>query len=391
MEDFGGIKNNVAVVGVGNTEFGRELNRSSLDLISEAMQSALDDCGLTKDDIDGLCSNAGWPGSSDVDSVAEVLGLELEWYGQTWTHGRFCASVLQWASFVVHHGLANYVACVIARSSGRRMFGGPGDQEGMRETGGGHAESPHYGMTSPGAGAALAARRYFHQYGATSEQLAAVPIAFRKHASLNPNAIMRKLITREEYLNSRYICEPLHLYDYCLVNDGGVCIIVTTAERAKDLKKPPVYLTGMQGIKGGRQEFIFGMPGLGVLQQNEFKYKPDPENMLVYRMAGVRPDDIGALYVYDAFSVLPWFVLERFGLCGPGEAAAFCQDGRIEIGGQLPINSNGGLISEGHLMGWGHQAEIVRQLRGECGDRQVKDLEVAMWANAFGDAMIWRR
>lgn len=391
MDAFGGIKDKVAVVGVGNTSFGRQMGRSSLDLLSEAMQRALDDCGLRREDIDGLCSNAGWPLSTDMDTVAEVLGLGLRWYGQTWSHGRFCASVLQWASFIVHHGLATYVACVIDRSSGRRVVGGPSDLEGMREGGGGHAESPHHGMTSPGAGAALAARRYFHKYGATSQQLAAVAMAFRQHACLNPNAIMRKPLTLDDYLRSRYVCEPLHLYDYCLVNDGGVCLIVTTAERARDLKKPPVYISGMQGIKGGRQEFLFGLPGLGLLQQNEFTHRPGPDDLLAFRMAGLEPQDIDALYTYDAFSILAWFALERFGFCGPGEAPSFTQGGRIQVGGRLPMNTNGGLMSEGHLNGWGHQAEIVRQLRGECGERQVKGIQVAMWANAYGDALIYRR
>jgi acetyl-CoA acetyltransferase len=391
MADFGGIKDQVAVVGVGNTEFGRQLNRASLDLIAEAMQKALDDCGLRKDDIDGLCSNFGWPASTDLDSVAEVLGLNINWYGQTWSHGRFCAGSIQWASFAVHHGLADYVACIIGQGRGRRMVGGAGDAEGTRETGGGHGESPHYGMTSPGSGAALAARRYFHKYGAGSEDLAAVPIAFRKHASLNPGAIMQKVITMEDYLNSRLVCEPLHLFDYSLVNDGGVCLIVTTAERARDLKKPPVYISGMEGIKAGRHEFIFGRQGLGIQQQDEFEPKVSPGDLRVFNMAGVGPEDIGAFYTYDAFSVLAWFALERFGFCGPGEAAAFCRDGQIELGGRLPMNTNGGLLSEGHMNGWGHQAEIVRQLRGECGERQVQGIQLAMWGNSYGDALIYRR
>ncbi|MBI2165684.1 MAG: hypothetical protein HYU29_04705 [Chloroflexi bacterium] len=385
------IKDKVAIVGVGHTKFGRSIDRHALDLIAEAMQNALDDCGLRKEDLDGLCSNFGWPASYDVDAMAETLGLNLNWYGQTWTHGRFCASVIQWASFVVHFGLANYVACVIGQGAGPRMVGGAGDIEGRRETGGGHGESPHYGMTSPGAGAALAARRYFHRYGATPEQLAAVPIAFRKHASLNPNAIMRAPITREDYLNSRFVCEPLRLYDYCLVNDGGTCVIVTSADRAKHLKKPPVYIAGMQGIRTGRQEFIFGLPGLGVMQQEEFAYAPKPEQLKIYQTSGLGPKDIGALYTYDAFSFLAWVALERFAFCGPGEAPSFTQGGQIELGGELPMNTNGGLMSEAHMSGWNHQIEIVRQLRGECGERQVKGLEVAMWANAYGDALIYRR
>jgi acetyl-CoA acetyltransferase len=244
-------------------------------------------------------------------------------------------------------------------------------------------------MTSPGAGAALVAQRYFSRFGATSRQLAAVPVAFRKHASLNPAAIMREPITVDDHQNSRFVCEPLHLLDYCLINDGAACVIVTSSERARDLKKPPVYLSGMQGLPGGREEFIWTYPGFGTSQQEVFDYKPGLQP--VYQMAGVTPKDIDALFTYDAFAILAWSALERFGFCGQGEAAAFTQDGRIELGGALPMNTNGGLLSEGHIMGWNHQVEIVRQLRGECGQRQVANAQVIQWANAYGDSLIYRR
>ena len=218
-----------------------------------------------------------------------------------------------------------------------------------------------------------------------------MPLAFRKHASLNPNAIMRKPITLQDYLNARYICEPLRLYDYCLVNDGGTCIIITTAERAKDLKKAPVYITGMQGIQGGRQQFIFGPPGLGILQQDEFINRPKPEELTIYHTAGIGPEEVDAFYTYDAFSFLVWVALERFAFCGVGEAPDFTQGGRIEIGGVLPMNASGGLLSEGSLEGWANHIEIVRQLRGECDERQIKDISIAMYGSPFGDAIIYQR
>ncbi|MBI2165065.1 MAG: hypothetical protein HYU29_01515, partial [Chloroflexi bacterium] len=252
------IKDQVAVVGIGNTEYGRDLGRHSLDLITEAMQKALDDCGLRKEDIDGLCTNfGGGPYALDTDAVAQALGLNLRWYGQTWTHGRFNGTVVQWASFVLHHGLASYVACFFGNGRGRHQAGGGGVEE-ARETGGGHAQSPPYGMTSPAAGAALAFRKYMLRYNVRRELLGWVPVTFRKHASMNPFAIMRKPITMEDYLNARVICDPLRLLDYCLINDGGCCVIMTTADRARHLKKPPVYVMGFQGLHGGRNEFIFG-------------------------------------------------------------------------------------------------------------------------------------
>jgi acetyl-CoA acetyltransferase len=244
-------------------------------------------------------------------------------------------------------------------------------------------------MTSPGAGAALVARRYFDRYRTDSRALAAVPVAFRKHAAMNPMAIMREPMTIEDHQRSRHVCEPLHLLDYCLINDGAACVIVTTAERARDLKRPPVYIGGMQGLPGGHEEFIWAYPGFGVVQQPVFEYEAGLQP--VYQMAGVTPREIDALFTYDAFSILPWIALERFGFCKPGEAAGFTQNGRIEVGGELPINTNGGLLSEAHIMGWNHQVEIVRQLRGECGPRQVRDAEVIQWANAYGDSLIYHK
>ena len=386
------LKDKAAVCGVGHSPYGRRLNRSPIDLAGEAIRHALDDAGLGRDDLDGLIVSFGSPIGADADTLAYTLGLKLRLYNQTWAHGRFTASCLQWAAMAVNAGLANAVACLAAVSfSGFRkpMMGGAGDAEGAREAGGGHGEDPVFGMTSPGAGAALVARKYFARFGATSRQLAAVAVAFRQHAALNPAAIMREPITVDDHQNSRFVCEPLHLLDYCLINDGAACVIVTTSERARDLKKPPVYLSGLQGLPAGREEFIWTYPGFGVSQQTGFDDKPGLQP--VYQMAGVTPKDIDALFTYDAFSILVWTALERFGFCGQGEAAAFTQDGRIELGGALPMNTNGGLLSEAHIMGWNHQVEIVRQLRGECGKRQVADAQVMQWANAYGDSLIYRR
>jgi acetyl-CoA acetyltransferase len=386
------MKDKTAVCGVGHSPYGRRLNRSTIDLAGEAIRNALDDAGLGRDDLDGLIVSFGTPIGADADTLAYALGLKLKMYNQTWAHGRFTASCLQWAALAVNAGLAKAVACLAAISfSGfrRPMMGGSGDSEGAREAGGGHGEDPVFGMTSPGAGAALVAQKYFARFGATSRQLAAVPVAFRKHASLNPGAIMREPITAEDHQNSRFVCEPLHLLDYCLINDGAACVIVTTSERARDLRKPPVYISGMQGLPAGREEFIWAYPGFGTSQQELFDYQPEPQP--VYQMAEVTPQDVDALFTYDAFSILAWTALERFGFCGQGEAAAFTQGGRIEVGGALPMNTNGGLLSEGHIMGWNHQVEIVRQLRGECGQRQVANAQVIQWANAYGDSLIYRR
>jgi len=386
------LKDRAAIAGVGHSPYGRRLMRSPVDLAADAIANALDDAGLRREELDGMIVSFGSPIGADGDTIAQLLGLNLRCCNQTWAHGRFTASAITWAAMAVNAGLADAVACLAAVSfSGMRrpMMGGAGDREGAREAGGGHGEDPVYGMTSPGSGAALVARRYFDRYGADGRALASVPVAFRKHAAMNPAAIMRAPIDVEAHQQSRYVCEPLRLLDYCLINDGAACVIVTSSERARDLRQPPVYIGGMQGLPGGREEFIWAYPGLGVMQQSVFAYEAGLQP--VYKMAGVEPKDIDALFTYDAFSIVAWIALERFGFCKPGEAAAFTQNGRIEIGGELPMNTNGGLLSEAHIMGWNHQVEIVRQLRGECGARQVQDAQVIQWANAYGDSLIYHR
>ena len=185
------MKDKAAVSGVGHSPYGKRLNRSTIDLAGEAIRNALDDAGLTRDDLDGLIVSFGTPIGADADTLAYALGLKLRMYNQTWAHGRFTATCIQNAAMAVSAGLANHVACLASISfSGFRkpMMGGAGDNEGAREGGGGHGEDPVYGMTSPGAGAALVAQKYFARYGATSRQLASVAVAFRKHASLNPGS-----------------------------------------------------------------------------------------------------------------------------------------------------------------------------------------------------------
>jgi acetyl-CoA acetyltransferase len=389
-----------AVCGVGQSAYGRRLGRSALDLGADAVAAALDDAGLGPGDLDGMLVSCGSPIGADADVLAQSLGLDLRFYSQTWAHGRFTASCLQHAAMAVNAGLADVVACLASVSfSGvtipgkaprKARMGGGGDREGAREGGGGHGEDPVFGMTSPGAGAALVAQRYFQRFGATSAQLAEVPVAFRGHAAKNPAAIMREPLEVGDHQASRFVCEPLRLFDYCLINDGAACVLVTTAERARDLRKPPVTLAGMQPLPAGRQEFIWSWPGFGLAQQDIAPWSCGPREDELYRQAGVERSDIDAFFTYDAFSIVVWLALERWGFCAPGEAPGFTSGGRIGPGGELPVNTNGGLLSEAHVMGWNHQVEIVRQLRGECGDRQIPEAEVIQWGNVYGDSIVYR-
>ena len=384
------MRDKTAIVGIGQSEYGRFLPDSQLRLGAKALKAALDDAGLRREDIDGIAIHLGWPLGVDYDRVAETYGLDLRWVTQTWLHGRFVTSMVQQAAMAVACGLANVVACFTAISftRERQILGGPGDTEGSREEGGTHGESPPYGLTAPAGGAALGMQRYMHLYGATSEQLAAVPIAFRKHALANPNAVMKQPLTLEGHQASRMVVDPLHLYDCSLITDGAAVVLITTAERARDLKKVPVYISGMQGMRSGRDEFIFAPRGLGINQQRSVNDKPDD---LAYRMAGIERDDIDALYTYDAFSPLVLFTLERFGFCAPGEAAAWVQGGRIELGGELPMNTSGGLLSEAHIGGWNSILEMVRQLRGTAVERQIANAKYLQWGTAWGDSVVLRK
>lgn len=377
----------VAIVGIGMTEVSRVSERSALDFSAEALRLALDDAGLRAEDVDGLFTNVGYPLAVDYDRMAEAFGLSIRAAVQTWTHGRFVGPALQSAVQAVALGTTDVAACVAGVSfSGLGLVGGAGDAEGLRQGGGSHGELPHYGMTAPGAGAAMAFRRYCARYGQDPGLISAVPIAFRRHARLNPNAQMTKPLEREDYDAQPYVVEPLRRPDFALLSDGGGCLLVTTVERARDLRQPAVVISGMQGLHAGRDEFIFAPPGLGVFSQSDTRRVEDNP---VYAMAGLAgPGDVDSLQLYDAFSPNLVFVLERFGFTGEGEALEWLQNGRIELGGDLPTNTAGGLLSEAHICGWGHMIEAARQLRGQAGARQVADCEIVQWATPFGDSLI---
>lgn len=385
------VSDQVAIVGIGHSDFGRHLPDSQLALGAKALRAALQDSGLERSDIDGLSLHMGWPLGADYDRITEVYGLNVGYVNQAWTHGRFVTSALQHAAMAIATGMASVVACVTAISFTREkhILGGPGDHEGMREQGATHAENPVFGLTSPAAGAAFAMQRYMALHGVTSEQLAAVPVAFRRHAQLNPHAVMRKPMTRDDHQSSRMIVDPLRLFDCSLITDGAAVVLLASAERARDLRQKPVLLAGMQGIRAGRDEFIFAPPGLGINQQAGPRIPPE-RDLAVYRMARVDRSDMQGFYTYDAFSPLVLFALERFGFCPPGEAAAWVQGGRIELGGELPVNTAGGLLSEAHVCGWNTICEMVRQLRGEAGPRQIPSASLLQWGTCWGDSVILR-
>lgn len=387
--EVGQMRGEVAVVGVGMTEIGKLPGRTSLSLTVESFKNALDDSGLTKNDIDGLvCLASG----CDYDRVLESFGIDVRYAYQGWSHGRFLVPMVQHAAMAIYHGLADCVAIVHGHGQQYSPHQ-PGDAsmwgQMWRQGLGPHGESPAYGAAAPGYGVAMSARRYFDLYGGGNEDLAPIAVTMRYHASLNPAALRREPITIEDHQASPWLIDPLRRLDFCQSNAGGACLILTSKERAADCRKDPVYLLGSQGVHAGPQFHNFAQPGLGVAQQDIFTYEAD--NQPVYEAAGVERADIDGLSVYDAFSPVVLYALERFGFCGPGEAMAFVKEGKIRLGGELPVNTSGGLLSEGHIAGWNIFIELVRQLRHECGERQIKDAELLQWGSFLGDSIIFGR
>jgi acetyl-CoA acetyltransferase len=362
-------------------------------MTNRAVSGALADCGLERRAIDGLFVHIGSPRGLDYDELALLLGLEIEFATQTWSHGRFGATVIGTAAMALQCGLIEVALCIGAFKSS--LFSRVGEttsvgfHEGMREGGGPHAETPYVGMAAPAAGAAMSTRRYLDRYGIDREQLGAVAVAQRASARRNPHAVMQEPMSRAEYEQSRYVIEPLRLFDCSVPTDTAVALLLTRGDRARSLAQPPVWMLGFQGIHAGPNEFIFGQPGLGINQADVFDFAPQGAEQPVFRRAGVRPADVGTLHCYDGFSTQVLWTLERFGFCSPGEGADFVQEGRIELGGSLPVNTAGGHLSEGHGNGWGHLVELVRQLRGQAGPRQIEGLNVGLWATTLGDSIVY--
>lgn len=384
-----------AVVGVGASSFERRPETSVLEMVGDAFAAALDDAGLEKQAIDGLVVHIGSPRGADHDVVAQTFGLDLRFCSQMWPHGRLTGTVVVQAVMAVASGLATRVACILGvKNSNIGRLGeanNPYFYEQFRENGGPHAEEGHIGMSSPVGGAAMALDLYCKRYGVDRELLAEIPLTFRRHARLNPDAVAQQELTIEAYRSAREIVAPIRLFDCSLVGDGAICVIVAAADQTV-ARKPPIWITGVQGVHASRDTFIFAPRGLGMAQQSAKRLtRSEARSHGAYRMAGVSPDDIDVLGVYDSFSPLPIYTLEDFGFCEAGEGLAWVQAGRVGLGGELPTNTNGGQLSHAQLNGWGQIRELVTQLRGEASGRQVAGAQTGMWATIAGDAIIFQR
>lgn len=387
------LSGKTAIIGTGASSFERRPDASVFQFAGDALSKALADAGLVKDQIDGLIVQIGSPRGADYDGIAETFGLSPRFCSQTWSHGRFAATVITHAAMAVATGLATRVACIMAmKNSDLGRIGeanNPFFHEQFRENGGPHGEAGHLGMASPVAGAAMAFDLYCRRYGLDRELLGAIPIAFRRHAQHTDDAVMRKDMDWADYAAAKSIIDPLRLLDCSPVGDGAVCVIVAAAGEGAGRG---VTITGMQGIRAGRDSFIFAPHGLGVGQQSTKRFtRAEARGQAVYAMAGTTPEDVDVLGIYDSFSPLPLYALEDFGFCGEGEALNWVQGGRIALGGERPVNTSGGQLSQAQMNGWGQIRELVTQLRGEAGPRQVANARRAMWLTVGGDALMLER
>jgi acetyl-CoA acetyltransferase len=357
-------RGSAAIVGVAESDLGQVADGlSPIDLMAQGVQRALADCGLALKDVDGLFAATAQTRLS-VLALAEYLGLDPAYIGSTIIGGSSFEYHVAHAMAAIAQGLCN--VAVIAYGSTQRSIGRR--QASMREI------NPHetpFKPFMPTSAYALAASRHMHEFGTTREQLAAVAVAAREWALLNPVAWEKKPLTIEGVLSSRMISYPFTVRDCCLVTDGGGAVIVTSAERARSLKKPPAYVLGCgQSIT---HSAISSMPDLTVTAAAA-------SGKAAYAMAKLGPADVDAVELYDAFTINTILFLEDLGFCPKGEGGRFVAGGTIAPKGKLAVNTNGGGLSYCHpgMYGLFLLIEAVRQLRGECGARQVKDCEVAV-------------
>jgi acetyl-CoA acetyltransferase len=355
-----------AIAGLGLTEVGRVYDRTTGDFAAEAVLLALADAGLEKGDLDGLLVSGGISGGPDL-SLAYHLGLpELALYTQMNAYGSTAAQLVQYAAFAVANGLARHVACVFAdaplvrgESTGKAYAGARRALRGMAGVPGA------YGYGGPIPWYAMAAQRHMDLYGTTSEQLGAIAVATRAWAAGNPRAAMREPLTLADYSASPWVVEPLHVLDCCLVSNGGACVIVTSAERARDLPRPPVYVHGM----GQAHRFDLGRADLEIATETPAA----PSGRAAFAMADCTPADVTVCELYDCYTYTVLATFEDYGFCAKGEGGAFVSDGRIAPGGALPTNTGGGELSSFYLWGMTPLSEAVIQGRGDGGARQVPD------------------
>jgi acetyl-CoA acetyltransferase len=365
------LRGKVAIVGVADTEVGVLPGRTPMEMGVEAALAAIADAGLEKNDVDGLvtCNAMAQPMMYHAEATAEYLQIFPRYCIAAGAGGGTTFSIIHHAASAIATGMADVV--VVAMADAMRS-GLTRDQAMMVQASTGHPEFEQpYGPTVP-AYYALIAQAHMAEFGTTQEQFAGIAVACRAHAARNPAAQMRDLISVEDVLESRMIADPLHLLDCSLVSDGGSAIVLTSSERAADMKQTPIYLLGAG--EGHSHEHISAARNLTTSAAKEAGQR-------AFEMSGLRPTDMDFAQLYDCFTPTVLVELEDLGFCEKGEGGAFVESGALLPGGSLPVNTHGGLLSHSHPGNPGSMfalTESVWQLRGEASGRQVADSKNAL-------------
>ncbi|WP_408899781.1 thiolase family protein (plasmid) [Nocardioides sp. R1-1] len=353
-----------AIAGLGMTAIGKVYGRTAEDFADEAVVRACRDAGLSLSDIDGLLVNAGAMRGVNL-RLAKRLGLgDLRLAADVQSFGSSAGAMVQMACSAISAGVASTVACVFAddplregASTGSRYVGAQDRLVGLRDL------PPAVGLRGALMGYAMAARRHMARYGTTSLDLAAVAVATRSWAAMNPLAQMREPLTVADHQASRMIADPFHLFDCCVVSNGGIAVIVTSADRARDLAQPLVTIVGM-----GQSH-----PDYPMDRRSTFGLVTGAaeSGKQAYEMAGVSPQDIAVAEIYDCFTFTTLISAEDYGFCDKGQGGEFFGSGATGPGGRLPINTGGGQLSGYYMWGMTPLSEGVMQARGQAGERQV--------------------
>lgn len=363
-----------AIAGLGQTRMGKNFDHpNAVGFAIDAITLALDDAGLKLQDIDGLLVNPGitWMENAMASfTLQQAMGLkDLRLSAMMNLGGATAAAMIMHATQSIAAGMAEVVACVFADAplkppAPREKGGGGGSAAAYGFARGVNAA---YGLFGVNANYAFVARRHMHLYGTTQDHLGTIAVEQRKWANLNPEAQFHDTpMSMEDYHSSRWVVEPFHLFDCCLVSNGGLAVIVTSAERAKDLKKPPVYILGMgQGHPGGdpMETLLSGAP---IAKKTAFN------------MAKIGLSDIQFAELYDCYTFTVLVTLEDYGFCKKGEGGPFVADGKTGPGGSIPVNTGGGQLSSFYMWGMTPVAEAIVQVRGEGGRRQVPNHELGL-------------
>jgi acetyl-CoA acetyltransferase len=365
------LRGKTAIAGLGQTKQGKVYDRSYIGFAVEAVELALADAGLERRDLDGLLLNPGlaW-GTAAMGSfmLQQALGLrDLKLQATMNLGGATAGAMIQHAALAIAAGMCTTIACVFSD----RPLKAPEEQKGRTGSAASYAFArgldAAYGHFGVNAMYALVARRHMHTYGTTQDHLGAVAVAERSWANRNPAAQLHGVpLTLADYHASRWVVEPFHMLDCCLMSNGGVAVIVTSAERARSLRKPPVYIWGMgQGHPGGEpaETLVSGAP---------------LASATAFGMARIRTADVDVCQLYDCYTFTVLVTLEDYGFCAKGESGPFVAAGHTAPGGSLPVNTGGGQLSSSYMWGMTPIAEGVVQARGEGGERQVPKHDVVL-------------